>query len=205
MTRHRPPAVRLAALALAACTAAASVTACSGDDAPPPTESTTQPSAPSVSAEPEPIETTSSINRVDGKLDKVARERLQQRVTAAVDAWIDGAYGGAYPRDDFPDAFASFTKGAQSRAVADERLMSNAAIGAQVDDVRPLRRRVRIDVLAVEGTAVAVTARVDLAFGLTGEITRKDKVYGSLYLTFERAGGSAEWRVFGYEMNRGEA
>ena len=205
MTRRRPPAVRLATLALVAGTAASAVTACSGDGAALPADSTAQPSSPTVAVEPEPITTTSSINRVDGDLGKQARERLQQRVTVAVDAWIDGAYGGAYPRDDFPDAFATFTKGAQSRAVADGSLMSNAAVGAKVDDVRPVRRRVRIDALAVDGTAVAVTARVDLAFDLTGEITRRDKVYGSLYLTFERARGSAGWRVFGYEMKRREA
>lgn len=205
MTSRRPPAARLATLALVAGTIAGAVTACSGDDAVPRTDSTTPPAAPSTSAEPEPISTTSSINRVSGDLDKAARDRLQQRVTVAVDAWIDGAYGGTYPRDDFSDAFTTFTKGARARAEADGSLMSNVAVGATLEDARPVRRRVRIDVLAVEGTAAAVTARVDLAFVLTGEIDRKDKVYGSLYLTFERSGGSAGWRVFGYDMKRREA
>ncbi|CAN5313536.1 hypothetical protein BH09ACT12_BH09ACT12_14160 [soil metagenome] len=206
MMRRRPTAVGLVSLVLVGCVVVTTATACSGDDsspsAPAPTGSPT--GSPAATASAEPVETEASIDRVDGDLADVGRDRLQARVVRAVDSWIDGAYGGAYPRDDFSGAFDTFTEGAGSRATADEDLMSNTALGLRLDDVLPVRRRVRIDVLGVEGRAVAVTARVDLAFELSGEITRTDKISGSLYLTFEKSDGDPGWRVFGYDMKRKE-
>ncbi len=154
--------------------------------------------------DPAPVATRSSVNRVDGRLTVEDRSELLDRVTRAIDTWIDAAYAGTYPRDDFSGAFSSFSEGARDRVADDESVMSNATIAASLDDVRPLRRRVRLDVLAVDGAAAAVTARVDLAFELSGQLTRTDRVWGSLYLTHVGAGDPAGWRVFGYDVQRRE-
>ena len=162
--------------------------------------------APTSAPEPAPLETTSSIGRVDGALARSDRGPLRVRVTEALDAWIDDAYGGDYPRGDFSDAYASFTKEARPRAREDAALLSNARIGRRLETVVPVQRQVVLDVLAVEGKAVGVTAKVRLAFDvtgpLTGDRTRTDRVTGSLFLTFDRSGGPAGWRAFGYDLTR---
>lgn len=187
----------------------AGLSSCSGDESvlneTAPTSTT---SAPAQEPPVTPLVTTTSIDRVDGRLAREPRARLRTRVASALDTWIDGAYGGSYPRDDFSGAFDSFTQRAARRAERDEDLLSNASVGLEVDDVRAVRRRIRLEVLAVEGAAVAVTARVDLAFELSGEITRRDAIVGQLYLTFDRpragSGDAPGWRVFGYDLNRRE-
>lgn len=204
MRRRRPHAVRLASAALLAAALAPGLAACSGDDPTPSEVASTAAPAPTPTPEPErvPAVTESGIARVDGRLAQDARERLRDRVTAAVDAWIDAAYGGDYPRDDFSTAFDSFTDGAKARALTDESLMSNARIGLRVDDVFPVERRVRLDVLGVAGTAVGVTARVRVVLELTGDLTRTDVVTGSLFLSFDKDHRDPGWHVFGYDMYR---
>jgi|GEM_PF-1757000 len=204
MTRWIKHAVRRTALAAAGATlVSVALVGCSGDEVdagggPAPTGEPT----PTPTPTPEPIVTNATINRVDGDLAASGRDRLRDRVLVAVDAWIDGAYGGSYPRDDFSEAFASFTSAAGKRAIGDQDLMSNASIGEQLDAVLPVRRRLRIDVLGVEGRAVAVTAQVVLGLELSGEITRRDRIAGSLYLTYEKSGRAPGWRVFGYDVSR---
>ncbi len=77
--------------------------------------------------------------------------------------------------------------------------MSNAAIGSRIDSVRALNRQLKIDVLAVERRPVAVTARVVLGMRVDGEVARRERVAGALYLTY----GNGGWQVFGYDMTRG--
>jgi hypothetical protein len=200
---RRPLAVRLASLALTGCALVPAVTACS-DDAPgaqAPSGADSDAPATGVPSVPTRVD----LGRVVGRLDPAARRRLVERVTPVVDSWIDGAFGGDYPRDDFAAAFGAFTEGAASRAAEQSRLMSNAAVGGRLDDVGLLRRRVLLDVLAVEGAAAAVTARVDLVLRLSGDVARRDRVRGSLLLTYERSGGTSGWRVFGYDITRGDA
>ena len=203
MTRWSKHAVRRTALAAAGATlVSVALVGCSGDEVdvggPAPTAETTPTSTPA----PEPIVTNATINRVDGDLAASGRDRLRDRVLMALDAWIDGAYGGSYPRDDFSEAFTSFTAAAGKRAIGDQDLMSNASIGDRLDTVLPVHRRLRIDVLGVEGRAVAVTAQVVLGLELSGEITRRDRIAGSLYLTYEKSGKAPGWRVFGYDVSR---
>lgn len=202
--RRRPRVARPPARLLGVCLAVAvlgGLAGCSGDAEPPRAVPTS--TAP-TSAEPEPLATTATIGRVDGRLDRASRGRLLERVGPAVDSWIDGAYGGEYPRDDFSAAFTAFTEGARARAEDDLALVSHATLGDDVDDVRALRRRVRFDVLAVDGVAAGVTARVDLLWQLSGEATRRERVWGALYLTYGRSGGEPGWHVFGYDLRRGE-
>jgi len=77
--------------------------------------------------------------------------------------------------------------------------MSNAAIGPRIESVRAVNRTLKIDVLAVERRPVAVTARVALGLQVEGEVARRERVAGSLYLTY----GDGGWQVFGYDMTRG--
>jgi hypothetical protein len=171
--------------------------ACSGDDDSEPgggdtPGSTAAPSTP----------TQAAIGAVKGKLAPDRRKQLLRRVTKTVDQWIDAAYvGGDYPRSDFSDAFAIFTKDAARLAERDRGLMSNAKVGDRVDSVTATTRKLRIDVLAHKGTAAGVTGRFVLVLELDGEARRTDRIVGSLFLTFT----NKKWRVFGYEVKRGRA
>ncbi len=176
-------------------------TGCSAtdDDAPGPAASGTP------SAGPPPLRTDATLGVVSGKLARESGPRLKRRITRVVDAWLDAAYvGGDYPRADFRDAFPHFSRGARREARRDAALMSNAAFGEQLSSVRATKRRLRVDVLAVERRAVGITARFVLEMKLSGDrtkIARKQRVAGSLSLTFR----DGEWEVFGYDVNRGKA
>lgn len=206
--RHRRRGVcRGMRLAIGALTLGAGLSGCTGEEpAQPDRGATSSPTDGAGTPTAQPVVTESSIDRVDGDFDASRRAVLRSRVSKALDTWIDGAYGGAYPRDDFSEAFDSFTTGAARRAKQDAGLLSNAAVGLEVDDVRAIRRRVHLDILGVAGRAAAVTARVDLVFDLTGEITRRDTISGRLYLTFDTSSGGPRaapgWRVFGYDLRR---
>ncbi len=190
--RHRATA---ASAALALCLAPV-LAGCSDDEEP---AATPPPSSPTTATEPPALPTTASIGEVTGRLSRPDRKELLSSVTGAVDAWIDGAYGGDYPRRDFAGAYRSFTGGAQQRAAADRRVTSNAGVGDRVDDVRITARRVVVDVLAPGGTAAGATARVRLGLQLSGRAERRDRVLGELYLTPVRD----RWKVFGYDLKRG--
>jgi hypothetical protein len=145
------------------------------------------------------VETQVSVGEVTGKLDRARRERLSADVRSVVDGWLDAAYvAGDYPRTDFDDAWPGFTSGARAEAERDADLMSNRDLGADIDGVEPVGRAVRIDVLAVKGTPVGVTAHVILKFATTGETSERVKVAGRLYLTK----GGQGWQVFGYDVTK---
>ena len=145
--------------------------------------------------------TRATIGFVKGKFDRDRRKQLRNRVTKAVDSWIDGAYvAGDYPRTDFSDAFAVFSKDAAKLAKRDRQLMSNAKIGDRVDSVTVKTRRLRIDVLADKGTAAGVTGRFVVVLDLDGKIQRTDRIAGRLFLDYVGKG----WQVFGYDVKRGQ-
>ena len=173
--------------------------ACSGEDDPgePAAESPTQ----SSSAAPErTVPTKVSFGEVTGRMDRASRQQLAAKVQAVVDGWTEAAYlGGDYPRRGFADAWPGFTKGATEQARRDRALMSNQDIGDRIDGVRVRRNVLVIDVLAVKGHPVGVTARVRLGFRTTGDLERTVRVTGRLFLT--RTDG--RWRVFGYDVTKG--
>lgn len=176
------------------------VSACSGTsdepDAPGSTDSSTDSSAPDAA----PLATTSTVEKVAGRLKKSARRNVRTVATKVVDGWFDAAYvGGEYPRRDFSDAYPGFTPGAKKLAHRDRALMSNQRIGTRVETVTAVRRRVRLDVLAAHRRAVAVTARFSLVFRTTGRVEGRTEVRGRLYLTRE----NGHWRVFGYDVTKG--
>ena len=175
------------------------LSACSGDDDP----ERDRPAGDAGPAreDPPPLATTTRLGEVAGRLSGPRRARMQTQVTEVVDAWIDAAYLGVYPRTDFGDAFLGFSEGAAADARSDAALMSNKSFGADLDEVVALQRGLRIDALASRGRAVGVTARVLLTMRLGGEVKRKEKVAGRLFLTY----GDGTWQVFGYDVTRGRA
>lgn len=200
MTTRRGTRTTPAALALSMALAVAALAGCSGDDSgDPDPEAPAESSAPPAAAP--PLETKATIGRVTGsRFPDAAREQLKSQIRPIVDRWIDGAYvGGSWPRTDVGDAFAGFSAGARRDAKTDLRLMSNADIGDRVGAVRATKRTLLLDVLAVKKRAVSVTARLDLRFTTTGEVTRTESVRGRLFLTR----GPDGWEVFGYDVTAG--
>ena len=59
-----------------------------------------------------------TLQNVGKKLDPEHRARVKDGVTAVIDPWFDGAFLGDFPRADYADAFAGFTKGAAADASA---------------------------------------------------------------------------------------
>ncbi len=127
--------------------------------------------------------------------------RLTHQVGDAVDAWFDGGFVGVdYPASSYPDAFATFTAQAKSDALHQQDLMTTGALGARIDGVTTLQRKVSLDVLAPKGRAAGVTARVVLKFATTGQPKKTVTVTGRLFLT--RTTGGA-WRIFGFDIAKG--
>lgn len=158
--------------------------------------------AASSSSAPPPLATTAVLGNVVGRVPRSDAEQAMHQVTKVTDGWIDAAYvGGDYPRSDFGEAFPGFTPGAAARAVRDRRLMSNAAIGARVDEVTARVRRVRVDLLAVDKHVKAATAHVRLVFTTGGDVQRRGTVTGRLLLTATKDG----WQVFAYDIARGDS
>lgn len=191
---------RIAAVLICAISMLLTTTACTSDDDPGSGAPGSSSAAGTGSGTSRELATTASLGRVTGQLAKPVRAQIKSRITRVVDAWLDAAYlAGEYPRSSFKNAFPHFTSGAVRRARNDSDLMSNAAIGSRIDSVRAVNRRVKVDVLAVERRPVAVTARVVLGIQVDGELKRRERIAGSLYLTY----GNGGWQVFGYDMTRG--
>ena len=148
-----------------------------------------------------PVETTTKIHRVFGRLPETRRKAVRRQVGDVVDRWWEAAYlGGTYPRSSFPSAFPGFTDAAERRARADKALLTNQTEG-------PARRRGRRRGAArcpstssrATGRARAVTAHVVLRFDSTGARAGTTVVRGRLFLTHKRGA----WRIFGYDVAKG--
>jgi hypothetical protein len=130
-----------------------------------------------------------------------ARQDLVTSVGRAVDAWLDGAYVGvSYPRDSFGTAFTTFTPDARKDAEHDKSLLTLWGYRHRIDGVTTDHRKVVLDVLAPRGRPAAVTARVDLQFTTSGDVTKQIEVNGRVFLTRTDDGS---WRIFGYDVSKG--
>ena len=176
-------------------------TACS-DDAGGGGDTGSQPPLPSGEPNTFQIETTTKLGRVVGRFPKKKEKRLPHAVSPVVQRWLNAAYvGGDYPRKNFSEAFPGFTPGARADARHDIKLMSNADVGDRISYVTPKISQVWIDVLAVHTHAVAVTARVHLAFKTHGDLERRVGVHGRVLLTRAKPG----WRIFAYHVAKSGA
>lgn len=170
--------------------------ACSGEtDEPAPKESSAATSTPS------PVATDAALGVVRGTLPKARADRVVADVTSVVESWSAGAFEGDYPRTDFSAAFTGFTAGARALAAKPTSLLSNVAVGSRLKSSRVASRLVRVDVLAPQGRLAGATARVKLVVQLAAGSTETTQVLtGRLMLTPTAAG----WRVFGFDVRRGE-
>ena len=147
-----------------------------------------------------PLETTTKIHRVFGRLPDKRRKAVRVEVGKVVDRWWDAAYvGGTYPRSTFPSAFPGFTEVAEKRAKSDKALLTNQTRGPHVDSVAARRRSVSIDILATGKQARTVTAHFVLKFDSSGDKAGTTTVRGRLFLTRKRGA----WRIFGYDVAKG--
>lgn len=148
------------------------------------------------------VATTATYGAVTGRLARDRRANLKRAVTEVVDSYFDAAYvGGRWPRSRVGRAFPHFTDGAEANARRDARVLSNQVVGKRLRAVQATKRKVVLDVLALDGKPVAVTARFVLGFETRGGGSRSEEVRGRLFLT--RPGDT--WRVFGYDVTRGGA
>jgi len=146
------------------------------------------------------VETDATLGKVRGGLDEAQAEEVLSAVTEVIDGWIDGGYGGDYPRADFASAFGAFTGDARELALARAAVMSNADLGAGLERAEVTRRSVSVDVLAADGRPAGATAHVVVTVELAGDVERTDQISGRLLLTPGKQG----WRVFGFDVSRGE-
>lgn len=190
---RRPPGVATTLTALVASAALALAGCSSGDD-----DSSEKGGSASRRATAE-APTNARLGKVAGPLKRAKAEKVSVAVTGVVEHWLDGAYGGSYPRTDFGGAFADFTKGAKALARKQPGIMSNAKVGSQVTNAELVQRVVRVDVVGPKGKPAGATARFRATVELGG-LDRTDEVAGRLMLTPTKGG----WKVFGFDVRRDE-
>lgn len=194
---RRPGGTTPAGLVLALVMLGALLVGCSSDDSGT-REAPDATAAPTGRSGSSAVATDIRVANVRGNLSGPRRQNLVRVVGRVVDRWIDRGYLGQPPRRDVSGAFADFTPGLRARAMRDRALLSNAGL-RDVEAVTADRRRVRLDVLAPNGRAVGVTARVDLVLHLEGAESGRERVGGALYLSPLERG----WKIFGYDLSRG--
>ncbi len=134
-----------------------------------------------------------------GQLAPQRHRQVARRVASVVDDWWDAAFVDAdYPRRRYQGSFPGFTRTAAAQAWQQRDLMTSARIGARIEALVPLRRRVAVDVLSTRQVPRGATARVRMDFRTAGEVERRVRVQGRLVLTYLRGG----WRVFGFDVTQ---
>jgi hypothetical protein len=188
-------------LCLALVLSGAVLAGCSNDTStstPAPTSSDATAGHVGDAATPPELSTSAEVGRIIGRLPGARRKAVRKEVTAIIDRWWEAAYlSGGGTATDVAKAFPGFTAGARRRATFDRELMTNSDLKA--DSITPLMRKVRLDLLAVNKRARAVTARFDLRVRTTGVRNRRLQVRGRLFLTRK----AERWRVFGYDVSKG--
>jgi hypothetical protein len=184
---------RLAAV-LAALALGGAVTGCSGDDAPAEPDA----SGPgSTATEAAPVVTETTLRNLGGDFGADQREALKAGVNGAVDPWFDNAFLGDFPRTDYAAAFTGFSKGAAADAEGrDLALLTNQAIGDQIESATATKRRIKLEVFTRGGRAHGATAYFTLDFDTAGTLAESRRVRGQLYLVHEKGA----WKVFGYDV-----
>lgn len=183
---------------------AVTASACTGDPAPRGQGPGPDPASKDAvtTLEPRPVPAKVRVTRVSGRMRQEDREVLADNIRKVVVGYFDDAFlGGDYPRSDFGDAFATFSRGAARQAARNRDLLTNRVLGPSTVEVVPKRQTAYLSVLAPHKVAAGVTARVHLDF-LAERGDRPDKrvkVKGRLMLTRKKSGG---WQVFGFDLSR---
>lgn len=156
--------------------------------------------APTLDAKPVPMSVR--VTRVSGKLNKPDRASLERNIGRKIGGYWNAAYlGGKYPRNDFGDAFPTFSKGAAQKARHDRGFLTNASLGGSTESVAPKVKQARLSVLVPNKAVAGVTARIRLVFVADrGEApAQRVTISGRLLLTRKDPGG---WQIFGYDVRR---
>jgi len=190
--RITPTPIVLSGLTLAALL---NTVGCSGGD------DEGSPASPSTSSQPAPgVSADIKVSSVSGSLPEAAKTKAAAELGGVVTTWFDAAYLTGYPRDGFGVAFGTFTQDA-AKLARNDGLMSNVGHGTQIESVTPEVETVRLDLVAAHKKVVGATARVRLEFTTTGGYAKTVTIVGRVFLTPGDKGG---WRIFGYDMQRGE-
>lgn len=195
--RRRALAAGLATTVLVATAACTSEEPEAGEE---PVPSQSAGAATTLEAKPVPLRLTSrSIG--ERPLPRKRAAVIERQVGAVIDSYIDGAFLGSYPRQGFQSAFAHFTDNAAVQARHDRDLVTNAAVGADLEAAVPLVKRARLEMLVHRGVVAGLTARLKLVIRTEGKdgTASRVTVVGRLLMNRNRGG---TWRIFGYDLAR---
>jgi hypothetical protein len=200
----RSGVVRRSAAGLTCAVLLTGLAACTGGDVAEPAPGPSSPPAAtgtSATLTPRPVPLTVRVTRVAGRLRPKARTALEHNVGRVVGRYFHDAFLGDYPRTDFHDAFATFSRDAEQRARADRALLTNAELGPSTQAVTPRVEKAYLSVLAPNKVAAGVTARVrlEMVADRDNQQDRRVTVTGRLLLTRKKSGG---WQIFGYDLSR---
>jgi hypothetical protein len=143
------------------------------------------------------------VTRVAGTLAAKDRAALTSHVGRTISRYFDAAYlHGRYPRSDFGNALPTFSRAAVRKAKADERMLTNAALGSTTTSVTARKESAYLAVLAPYKVAAGVTARIQLVYVAHrgAKAAKRVEVTGRLLLTRRRHRGG--WQIFGYDVAR---
>jgi hypothetical protein len=179
----------LASLALLVCLA---VTACTTDQPAEPPPSTSAPAALRV-----------RTVHIAGELDPAAQAEAESAVADVLSSYVVRAFLGDYPREDFVNAFGSFTGNLARDGVRDLDVLTANRLGS-AEAVRATRLDADLSFVVNGSDTVGATAAVRFEFEATvdGEKQPFD-LRGRLMLMNE----DDTWSVYGYDVfnDTGEA
>ncbi|KRF07624.1 hypothetical protein ASG88_01995 [Nocardioides sp. Soil777] len=132
-----------------------------------------------------------------GDLTQETRTELETEVGGVLSDYVVEAFLGDFPREDFVQAFGSFTSGAARRAAGDIEQLTAARV-QDATAVTATGLEARLSFLVAARDVVGATAALDLAFDATmpDGTTRPLSLQGRFLL--ERTDG--DWVVYGYDV-----
>jgi hypothetical protein len=153
---------------------------------------------PDPTSPPQP-QTALAVETVSGAGDLApeTRTELETEVGGVLSDYVVEAFLGDFPREDFVQAFGSFTSGAARRAAGDIEQLTAARV-QDATAVTATGLEARLSFLVAGRDVVGATAALDLAFDATmpDGTTRPLSLRGRFLL--ERTDG--DWVVYGYDV-----
>lgn len=159
-------------------------------------------SAATLEAKPVPLDVRVE-QTIGPRLKPAERRQLRDNVGRVVSDYLDAAYFGEYPRASFGAAFDRFSRGAARRARSDRSILTNAAVGREIESVTPRKKQLRLFVLRDRRGTPGLTARIRVVF-LEDRAEGPDRrVLVTGRLLVDRA-DDGRWQVFGYDLSRSD-
>ena len=154
------------------------------------------PPDPTSPPQPQPALAVETVSGA-GDLPQETRTELETEVGGVLSDYVVEAFLGDFPREEFVQAFGSFTSGAARSAAGDIEQLTAARV-QDATAVTATRLDARLSFLVAASDVVGATAALDLAFDATmpDGSTRPLSLRGRFLL--ERADG--DWVVYGYDV-----